>query len=233
MEKEMVMGRELVITTNLSNFDNVPNIGGMKKKEYTTKLYTAKIPTNITIGTTYYTLLNGNLIAFKIRAYSFTQSFAETTTWCLVETPNETTWSCAILQNHIFASVEDYYKYISEGEGKIKIEYRYFTNLQYLNENKGFELRKTYYWNRQEQRPKTTSTRLYYVLVTDTKVYVGIDYKHNQYADNNIGYASGEDCIKANINGMKIIEFSEPNISFTLHIEEPKEPKIRVLRFID
>lgn len=230
MEKEMVMGRELVIATNLSNFDNVPNIGGMTKRGYATKLYTAKIPTNITIGATYYTLLKGNLIAFKIRAYSFTQSFAETTTWCLVETPNETTWSCAFLQNLIFASVEDYYNYIASGVGNINIQYKFFTNLK---ENKGFELRKTYYWNRQEQRPKATSTRLYYVLVTDTKVYVGIDYNHNQYADNNIGYASGEDCIKANINGMKIIEFSEPNISFTLHIEEPKEPKVRVLRFID
>ena len=230
MEKEMVMGRELVITTKLDNFVNTPSIEGYSRNGYSSKLYDAKIPRNITLGATYYTLSGGNLIAFKIRAYSFTQSTAYCTTWYLIETPLETTWSTSFLGNPIFASVEDYYSYIASGNGRIKVEYEYFTNLK---ENKGFELKKTYYWNKQNQRPFITSTRMYNVLVTDTKVYVGVDYTHSQYGKNERGFVSGEECIKANINGMQIIEFNEPNVSFTFHIEEPTEPKIRILKFID
>ena len=106
MEKEMVMGRELVITTKLDNFVNTPSIGDYGKRAYTTKLFDAKIPRNITLGTTYYAFNDGNLIAFKIRAYSFSQSTAYCTTWYMIETPLETTWSASFLNKPIFETIK-------------------------------------------------------------------------------------------------------------------------------
>jgi hypothetical protein len=229
MEKEMVMGRNLVITTNLNNFQGVPDVGGFNG--YTLKFYNPKIPKNIVLGKTYYTIEDGNLIAFRIKAYSFTQNVCETRTWCFVETPNDSYWSLTILDKHIFENVEDYYTYLASGKGNLKICYDYFTNDD--KEKKGFALLKTYYWNKREERPKATNTRMHYVLVDEENVYVGIDYHHSQYNTTELGYSSGEECIKANIDGMKIIEFAEPKVSFSFHIEEPTEPKIRVLKFID
>lgn len=230
MENKMVMGRKLVVTTNFNNFKNVPSIGG-SSRGYCLKLFNPKFPKNIVLGKTYYTIINGNLVAFRIKAYCFTQSVCDTYLWSFVETANGfADWTNTIFRNHIFASVEDYYNYLSSGVGNVKLEYSNFSNLE---ENKGFRLKNTYYWNKQNQRPQATDTKLYYVLIDEEHVYVGIDYTHGQYGKLEQGYSNGEDCIKANIDGMNIIEFAEPNISFSIKIEEPKEPKIRVLKFID
>jgi hypothetical protein len=227
----MVMGKKLVITTNLQQFENVPQIGGFGKSGYALHLYTPIIPTNITLGKTYYTICNGDLVAFRIKAYSYTQSFADTKLWCFVEKANgEAKWDCYLLQRHIFESIEDYYTYITSGVGNVKIEYAKFSNLK---DGKDFCLKNTYYWHKQNQRPQATDTKLYYILIDEEHVYVGVDYTHAQYGKTEQGYSSGEDCIKANMNGMKIIEFAEPNISFSFNIEIPKEPKIRVLKFIE
>lgn len=229
MSKELIMGRELVITTDLSNFDGVPSIRGLRG-DGAICLYSPKFPTNIILGKTYYHIdTNGNLVAFRIKAYSLVQEHASNgKTMCLVETPNKTFWDNKILYCPIFNSVEDYYTYLASGKNRLEIKYTYFTNGE-----KNFLLNKTYYWDKRKQRPQVTQTRMYFVLITEKNVYVGVDYTHAQYCDKEMGYASGEDCIKANIDGMKIIEFAEPTITFDLFIEEPKEPKVRVLRFID
>lgn len=228
----MVMGKKLVITTNLQQFENVPQIGGPGSNGYALHLYKPLIPTNITLGKTYYTICNGDLVAFRIKAYSYTQSFTDTKLWCFVEMANgESKWDCNLWQYNIFESVEDYYTYIASGVGNIKIEYAKFTNN--LEDLKGFSIKNTYYWNKKKQRPQVVETRMFYVLIDESNVYVGVDYNHAQYGKTEQGYSSGEDCIKANIDGMKIIKFAEPNISFSFNIEIPKEPKIRVLKFIE
>lgn len=230
MSKEMIMGRELVITTDLSKFNGVPCLEGFRG-DGVICIYSPQIPTNITLGKTYYHIdTDGNLVAFRIKAYSFVQAHpTEGKTMCLVETPNKTFWDNKILSCPIFNSVEDYYTYLASGQGRIKVEYAYLSN----NCCHNFSLKKTYYWNKAKHRPQVTETMLHNVLITEKNVYIGVDYTHAQYSKREMGYASGEDCIKANVDGMKIIEFSEPNISFTLRIEEPKEPKVRVLKFID
>jgi hypothetical protein len=230
MENTMVMGRKLVVTTNLSAFENVPNING-NNRSFEYQLFDAKIPTNIILGKTYYTIYEGDFIAFRIKAYSYVQHFTKSTLWCFVENAiGDAYWSNAILNNKIFESVEDYYNYLASGNGNVKIEYAYFSNLK---DGKGFCLKNTYYWHKEKQRPQTTDTKIHYILVDENNVYVGVDYTHRQYGKEEQGFTSGEECIKANVNGMKIIEFAEPKVSFSFHIEEPKEPKVRVLKFID
>jgi hypothetical protein len=230
MSKEMIMGRELVITTNLSNFDGVPCVEGLRG-DGTICLYSPKLPTNIILGKTYYYIdTNGNLVAFRIKAFSITQGHpTDGKTMCLVETPFKTFWSNGILSSPIFNEKEDYYNYLASGQGAIKVEYDYLSNDCCHN----FSMKKTYYWSKALHRPQVTETNMHFVLITDTKVYFGVDYTHSQYSKKEMGYASGEDCIKANIDGMKIIEFAEPKVTINLHIEEPKEPKVRVLKFID
>ena len=231
MENKMVMGRNLIVTTNFANFKNIPRIGGSSGQGYCLTLYKPQLPKNIVLGKTYFTIMNGDLVAFRIKAYCFTQNVCDTYLWCFVETASGfADWTNNIFKNHIFASVEDYYNYLASGVGNIKIEYVNFSN---LGENNGFELRNTYYWNKANQRPQKTRSRMFYVLVDEENVYVGLDYVHAQYGKAEQGYSSGEDCIKANIDGMNIIEFAEPKVSFSFTIEEPKEPKVRVLKFID
>ena len=231
MNNEMILGRELIITTDLSKFNGVPCLEGVRG-DGVISIYSPKIPTNIIIGKTYYYIdTNGHLVAFRIKAYSFVQAHpTEGKTMCLVETPNNTFWDDKIFSRPIFNSVEDYYTYLASGENRLEIKYTYFTN---GNDNRNFFLKKTYYWHKQKQRPQVTETKLHFVLITEKNVYIGVDYTHSQYSKKEMGYASGEDCIKANIDGMKIIEFAEPSITFDLFIEEPKEPKVRILRFID
>ena len=134
------------------------------------------------------------------------------------------------IESQIKTYQEDYYTYLASGKNKLEIKYTYFTN---GDDNRDFFLKKTYYWHKQKQRPQVTETKMHFVLITEKNVYIGVDYTHSQYSKNEMGYMSGEDCIKANIDGMKIIEFAEPTITLDLFIEEPKEPKVRVLRFID
>lgn len=231
MDKEMIMGKELVITTDLNKFNGVPRLDGLRG-EGVICIYSPKIPSNITLGKTYYYIdTNCHLVAFRIKAYSFVQAHpTDGKTMCLVETPYKTFWDDKILSRPIFNSVEDYYTYLASGENRLEIKYTYFNN---GDDKRSFFLEKTYYWNEGKHRPQVTETKLHYVLITEKNVYIGVDYTHSQYCKKEMGYASGEDCIKANVDGMKIIEFAEPSIPFDLFIEEPKEPKVRVLKFID
>lgn len=230
MNNEMILGRELVITSDLSQFVNVPRLEGYMGSgvHY---IYKAKFPNNIVIGKTYYRIdKDNNLVAFRIKAFSITQGHpSDGKLMCLVETPFKTFWSSNILSFPIFNEKEDYYNYLANGQGAIKVEYAYLSNDCTHN----FSMKKTYYWSKALHRPQVTETNMHFVLITDTKVYFGVDYTHSQYSNREMGYASGEDCIKANIDGMKIIEFAEPKVTINLHIEEPKEPKVRVLKFID
>ena len=134
----------------------------------------------------------------------------------------------------IFESVEDYYTYLETGKGNIKIEKRPLNN----DNRKScfappFYLRKTYYWDKLSQRPKVTDTRMWRILITDTHVYIEVDYKHWENGEDTNGFPSAEECIKHHIDGMKIVEFDEPKVVVNIHIEKPKTPKVRVLKFIE
>ena len=226
--EEMIGNRKLVVTTHmdLDNPYGVPMIG----KSYVIGISHGWLPSNLFIGKTYYHLTKeGNLIAFKIHAYTFIQLYCtyDATLYGLIQTPTETSWRWDVFNGLIFESVDDYYTYLETGKGNIIIKRQEF------NGGKTFHLPKTYYWNKTSQRPKVTDTRMWRILITDTCVYVEVDYMHNQYRTEEEGFSSPEECIKHNIDGMKILEFDDPKIVINVHIEEPKTPKVRVLKFID
>lgn len=227
MEKTMLLGREVVLTTDFTAFKDIPCI---KANGSVLSLRMPFIPNNIVLGKTYYYLNCNNLIAFKVRAYSFRSSTGvKDVLIALIETPQGSRWSETIFEGKIFESVEDYYTYLASGKGlflvkKDRMTFRGNTDLEFLN---------TYFWHKGIARPQKTNTRMHYILITDTKVYVGVDYTHAQYGTREQGFMSGEDCIKANIDGMQIIDFAEPSVSINITIEEPTEPKVRVLKFID
>ena len=222
----MLLGREVVLTTDFTAFKDIPCI---KDNGSVISLYMPMIPNNIVLGKTYYYLNCGDLIAFKVRAYSFRSEGAKGVLVALIETPKGRWWSETIFEGKIFESVEDYYTYLASGKGlffvkKDQMTFRGNTHLEFIN---------TYFWHKGLARPQKTNTQMHYILITDTKIYIGVDYTHAQYGVREQGFTSGEDCIKANIEGMKIIEFAEPQININITIEEPTEPKVRVLKFID
>lgn len=229
----MIGNRKLVVTTNmdLDNFHNVPMI--CKDGSATISIY-GWLPKNLSIGKLYYFLSKGgNLVAFKIHAYTFVKHSGCSYILCgLIQTPTETSWRNDVFNSLIFESVEDYYTYLESGKGNIKIE------KQPLN-NKGndfdtsFHLFKTYYWNKSKQRPQVTNTRMWRILITDTHIYIEVDYTHAQYCKRENGFSSAEECIKYNIDGMKIVDFDDPKVIVNIQIEEPKTPKVRVVKFIE
>lgn len=229
----MIGNRKLVVTTNmdLDNFHNVPMI--CKDGSATISIY-GWLPKNLSIGKLYYFLSKGgNLVAFKIHAYTFVNHGVCNYILCgLIQTPTETSWRNDVFNSLIFESVEDYYTYLESGKGNINIE------KQPLN-NKGnefdtsFHLFKTYYWNKLKQRPQVTNTRMWRILITDTHIYIEVDYTHSQYRTRENGFSSAEECIKYNIDGMKIVDFDDPKVIVNIQIEEPKTPKVRVVKFIE
>ena len=231
--EEMIGNRKLVVTTHM-NFDNPYGVP-MIDESYATCIHGGWLPSNLFIGKTYYHLTKeGNLIAFKIHAYTFVQLYSDATLYGLIQTPTETSWRADVFNGLIFESVEDYYTYLETGKGNIIINRQNFNN---DNSNscfaKSFYLDKTYYWNQSSQRPKVTHTRMWRILITDTHVYIEVDYMHHQYWTDEEGFSSPEECIKHNIDGMKIVEFDEPKVVVNVHIEEPKTPKVRVIKCIE
>lgn len=226
---EMIRNRKLVVTTNmdLDNFYNVPTID---IQGATIGIHEGWLPLNLSIGKTYYHLTKGgNLIAFKIHAYTFLKRHSNTTLFGLIQTPTETSWRCDVFQGLIFENVEDYYTYLESGKGNINIEKQPFND----GNRNSFYLHKTYYWNKSKQRPHVTETRMWRILITDTHVYIEVDYTHCQYSIRENGFSSAEECIKYNIDGMKIVDFDDPKVIVNIQIEEPKTPKVRVIKFIE
>ena len=231
--EEMIGNRKLVVTTHM-DLDNPYGVP-MIDKSYAICIHGGWLPSNLFIGKTYYHLTKeGNLIAFKIHAYTFVQLYSDATLYGLIQTPTETSWRWDVFNGLIFESVEDYYTYLETGKGNIIIKRQNFNNDNSKScFDKSFYLRKTYYWNKSSQRPKVTDTRMWRILITDTHIYVEVDYMHNQYRTEEEGFSSAEECIKHNIDGMKIVEFDDPKIVVNVHIEEPKTPKVRVIKFIE
>lgn len=229
---EMIGNRKLVVTTHmdLDNFHNVPTI---YIQDATIGIHDGWLPLNLSIGKTYYHLTKGgNLIAFKIHAYTFLKRNYSATLFGLIQTPTETSWRCDVFQGLIFENVEDYYTYLESGKGNIIIQKQLF-NEKGNNHDTSFRLYKTYYWNKSRQRPQVTNTRMWRILITDTHVYIEVDYTHCQYGIRENGFSSAEECIKYNIDGMKIVDFEDPKVIVNIQIEEPKTPKVRVIKFIE
>ena len=222
----MIENRKLVVTTHM-NLDNPYDVP-MIDESYVTCLFRGWLPSNLSIGKTYYQLTKeGNLIAFKIHAYTFIQLHGDAFPYGLIQTPTETSWRADVFNSLIFESLEDYYTYLETGKGNIRI------NKEEFNGEKIFYLNKTYYWNQSSQRPQVTHTRMWRILITDTHVYIEVDYMHHQYWKEEEGFSSPRECIKHHNDGMKIVDFDEPKVVVNVHIEETKIPKVRVLNFID
>ena len=227
----MIGNRKLVVTTHmdLDNFHNVPMIC----KDATIGINNGWLPKNLSIGKLYYFLSKeGNLVAFKIHAYTFVRSTYSSNLYGLIQTPTETSWRNDVFDGLIFENVEDYYTYLESGKGNIRIKKQPFNEKGNDNDT-SFHLYKTYYWRKAYQRPQVTNTRMWRILITETHIYVEVDYTHAQYGTRENGFSSAEECIKYNIDGMKIMDFGDPKVIVNIQIEEPKTPKVRVIKFIE
>ena len=123
----MIGNRKLVVTTHM-DLDNPYGVP-MIDKSHATCIHAGWLPSNLFIGKTYYHLTKeGNLIAFKIHAYTFVQLYSDATLYGLIQTPTETSWRWDVFNGLIFESVEDYYTYLETGKGNIKIERQNFNN---------------------------------------------------------------------------------------------------------
>lgn len=192
-------------------------------------------PTNIPYGQKVYMKNGRELMAVKILMATYITTLKDQNKfnkfhkdkgcWCyLVQTPYGTEWRNDIANAMFFYSKEEYFKHLETGTGGFSIEYKSFASLT----NKGFgtmSFKQSWKWNGHCAEPAVSLIR--HIVINEN----GINIILNNY-DNE--YWTKDDCTKANIDGLKIIDFPETEHSIKVSIEVVKnEPIVRTLTFME
>lgn len=192
-------------------------------------------PTNIPYGQKLYMKKGRELMAVKILMATYITTLKDqhkfnnfhkgNGCWCyLVQTPYGTEWRNDITNAMFFYSKEEYFKHLETGTGGFSIEYKSFACLT----NKGFgtmSFKQSWKWNGHCAEPSVSLIR--HIVINEN----GINIILNNYDRE---YWTKDDCIKANIDGLKIIDFPETEHSIKVSIEVVKnEPIVRTLTFME
>jgi hypothetical protein len=229
------MRQSVVITTDRNVFkdNSVPFIG----KDWIRR---PLIPTNIDFDKVYY-LYNKQLnqvTAFKLLAISFRYDYFEMyRVYCVkYATKSEPVWVTDIFKNNIvFESLEDFNEYIANGNGRVVETYEPLDFDSAIKDGSGLTIKRTYYWNKAENRPKMCNSRINHILITKDKVYISISHVCSVYSSRNPieGFETKEDCIKANMNGLTIVKFEKPSLNIKIDFEVNDKPKIIKVVFVN
>lgn len=185
-----------------------------------------KIPTNIELGKTYYKLDGNNLIAFRILAFSFGDTFEKgncgriiSNTYMYVQYPNETPkWEKLNYNMTLFPSKEDYSLYMLDPKNKFEIEYNY---LKFIIPNTTYDY--IYVWYRggcYNHRAK-----IKHILYTPNGFFIGI------FDNDFILYNDKADCIANNINKVNVIDFEDtqtPSLDIRIDVVKSQITQFRL-----
>lgn len=187
-------------------------------------------PTKLMFNKTYYIYLNGRITAFRILAYAVVD---HNTISYLVQLPNKTPeWIKDFITRRtpIFDSVEQFIEYQSDSRIHASIEWwRAQSSFRELTYASVIGLRgKVWIWI--NGTPCLVQDPwINYFLVCENGVFIHTCTKDK---NNNKWYLSREECIKDNLNGLAIEDFSEEPVSIKINVL-PNKPKIHILKFIE
>ena len=229
------MRQSVVITTDRSAFTdiNVPFIG----KDWIKR---PLIPTNIEFDEVYYLYSKklNQVTAFKLLAISYRYDCFETYRVYYVKyaTKSDPIWVNDIFKNNIvFKSLDDFNEYIANGYGRVVEKDEPLDFDSAIKDGSGLTIKRTYYWNKSENRPKMCNSQINHILITKDKVYISISHIYRVYSTQNPieGFETKEDCIKANMNGLTIVKFDEPSLNIKVDFEVNDKPKVIKVIFVN
>ena len=138
--------------------------------------------------------------------------------WCyLFQTPYGMEWINQVHDIRFFFTKEDYFKHLENGCEGFSIKTEMLGHLLGVFPGSHYTFKESWKWNGHcAERTQSCITNM---VINEN----GLNIILSNYNDT---YWSKEDCIKANINGMKIVDFPETENSIKVSIEVVKTPPI-------
>ena len=156
-------------------------------------------------GKTFYAIIDDKIYALKILAWAFSGR----SNMYLIQTPTFTKWT-NLPDTPLFTSVND----LVEGKDKFYIPrdwpFEAFKDIPkdlrlFCNGRRNWEIRQSFYYSKSEGRVKDTATKIEYLVGTPQGIFFGL-------VQDNDCYATKDECLLAEFNGMDIVDFAEPTI---------------------
>ena len=197
-----------------------------------------KIPSNIEFGETYYAYDRdeNRLIAFKLLAVSFCPIGNCSRTVCYIKLPQEQPmWYVHFFDTYkIFKSEKDFMDYMVTGNGQHDVRFDVFTCDANDNDGSGFAVKRTYRWDKRANRPILVNSLINHLFITKDCTYVGFSHEYRgEHGTLEKGYATAQECVRANMSGLEIVEFDEPSeIDISLDVENCDRARITKVIFV-
>lgn len=195
-------------------------------------------PCNIPFNKLLYMKKGKELIAVKILMASYFGNFEDRVKfsacirehsvggWCLLlQTPYGIKWTNDYHRTRFFYTKEEYFAHLEHGRGGFEIETQMIGNLIGRCVASSISFNSCWKWN--GHCAEHTHAYIKNAIINEE----GMSFILKPYNGN---YYTKEDCIKANIEGMKIIDFPETENSIKISVEVVKTPPIvRTLTFVE
>lgn len=195
-------------------------------------------PKYLLFNQTYYKYKNGKLVAFRILAYAFMCKDYNASIYgltYLVQLPNEEPkWIYNFIDHrtNLFNKPSDFIEH-QKGTFDCTMDLHWdrancvFPDLAYaaVISPRG----NVWKWSSEYNCPKNDFHPTFnYFVVCEKGLFIGINEgdAFGKY------YLSSEECVKATLDGMEIVDFAEPPIKITINVLS-NTPKIHTLRFIE
>ena len=190
----------------------------------------------LVFGHTYYRVYKGSLTQFRILAYAVKSRLTTQRNTCLsfwVQLPGmQPQWIDEFITKDtpIFNSKEEFLYYQVNGTGKLELHWTEIQKLfPSLCDNQFFTLRnKTWQWCPYQCKPICDfAPHIKNIFVSQHGLFINVATTH--YSNRHI-YLNKEDCVKAQLDGLGIVEFADEAITIDITIL-PSTKKVHVLRF--
>lgn len=179
---------------------------------------------NITLGETYYKLVDKHLKAFKVLAIAFKRS-SFVNRYYLVQFPNaEPTWIENFIGHNsiLFTRTENFYQYmVGDSSARLELTWKNLWGIQGVNDS----FRETWLWSVSEGKVVHHLSHINYLVLMPNKLLIGFDLRQ--------GFRSKEECIASHLNGMVITDFDEEE---TINIEinvQPKQAQVKTIHILE
>ena len=179
---------------------------------------------NITLGETYYKLVDKHLQAFKVLAIAFKSNIIPKR-YYLVQFPNaEPTWIEEFIRHKsiLFTSTENFYQYmVGNSSARLELTWENLRDIQGVK----IGFRDTWLWDSSEGNVVNNLSHISYLVLIPNKLLIGFDLRR--------GFRSKEECIASHLNGMVITDFDEEE---TINIEinfQPKQAHVKTIHILE
>lgn len=182
-------------------------------------------PMNVPYNQFLYMKRGKELIAVKIIMASYFTTIKDEekfrgcrTGWSLlIQTPYGMEWVSDFYCYRFFYTKEDYFKHLENGSEGFSIKSEMLGHILGVFPGSHYDFKESWKWN--GHCAERTNSCITNMVINEN----GLNIILSNYKGE---YWSKEDCVKANINGMKIVDFPETENSIKVSIEVVKTPPI-------